>query len=459
MRLTLADAGDSIEDANFDEKNADAQLRRLYTFVDWAKQILNVSNTGLNNNSENTTINSKQQLIYQTNENEPMNYFDRIFEAEINRAILLTEDAYENMLYKKVLKSGFFQLQIARDNYRELCSGCEKMSFPLLKRFIEIQTLLLAPICPHICDYVYQLLHPNQSIMKAHWPTAGQVDQSLIDSCNYLLDTVHDFRKRLDRFISVQQGKKSKSQQQHEMIKNQPNHATILVARAYSSWQTFILNELKQIFLDKNSFPDNKILLMHFKDRPEIGTKYLEKTMPFVSYCQQLVKNANYNINALNQHLTFDEYETLVYNQEYIKRSLKLDQLDIKSIGDENTIETMMNTTNLEDVVPGVVDLDLSLLCISQFTLHVVTARGARPDFHLSMSAEQSKQMYEQLVNKLKQDYKEDRIYDGRFGAYMTVGIENDGPVTIMVDSKARKPTQPNGIGYGAAAAVAFNVE
>ncbi|CAF1297209.1 unnamed protein product [Adineta steineri] len=92
----------------------------------------------------------------------------------------------------------------------------------------------------------------------------------------------------------------------------------------------------------------------------------------------------------------------------------------------------------------SVVDLNLSILCISQFTLHAITAKGSRPDFHLSMSSEQSKQIYEQLINKLKQDYKIDKIFDGRFGAYMTVNIENDGPVTIIIDSKAKKPTEAN---------------
>lgn len=45
MRLTLADAGDSVEDANFDEKNAEAQLLRLYTFVEWVKEVLKTSST------------------------------------------------------------------------------------------------------------------------------------------------------------------------------------------------------------------------------------------------------------------------------------------------------------------------------------------------------------------------------------------------------------------------------
>ncbi|CAF4637029.1 unnamed protein product, partial [Rotaria magnacalcarata] len=66
------------------------------------------------------------------------NYYDRVFESEINLAIQLTEESYEKMLYKDVLKYGFFQLQIARDNYRELCSESEQMNLNLIKRFIEV---------------------------------------------------------------------------------------------------------------------------------------------------------------------------------------------------------------------------------------------------------------------------------------------------------------------------------
>lgn len=121
------------------------------------------------------SVTSKQRTTtYRTSDSEPVNYFDRVFEAEMNRAIALTDKAYEKMLYKDVLKHGFFQLQNARDNYRELCSGEEKMSLTLLKRFIEVQSLLLAPICPHVCDYVYQLLYPGQSIMDAKWPASSK---------------------------------------------------------------------------------------------------------------------------------------------------------------------------------------------------------------------------------------------------------------------------------------------
>ena len=69
-------------------------------------------------------------------------------------------------------------------------------------------------------------------------------------------------------------------------------------------------------------------------------------------------------------------------------------------------------------------DIDGSLLCVSQFTLHA-TLKGTKPDFHLSMSADQSKNLYEKLLQTLKNQYETNRIFDGEFGAMMNVQIGN----------------------------------
>lgn len=58
MRLTLADAGDSIEDANFDETTADAYLLRLYAFIEWVKETLATSS------SEQTTNIVKLKFLF-----------------------------------------------------------------------------------------------------------------------------------------------------------------------------------------------------------------------------------------------------------------------------------------------------------------------------------------------------------------------------------------------------------
>jgi leucyl-tRNA synthetase len=205
MRLTLADAGDSIEDANFEVEMAEAQMLRLYTFIEWVKETLCINpidseqeinpttpsedsptvvssvinwvkdklhNFSLNSDHKNEEFTEQQKANYRTDTN--YNYYDHVFESEINRIINLTAESYEKMLYKDVLKYGFFELQIARDNYRELCSESEQMNLRLIKRFIEVQVILLAPICPHISDYVYQFLHPGTTIMNAKWPTTGK---------------------------------------------------------------------------------------------------------------------------------------------------------------------------------------------------------------------------------------------------------------------------------------------
>jgi leucyl-tRNA synthetase len=373
MRLKLADAGDSIEDANFEEETAEAQLLRLYTFIEWVKEVLNVNPADETNSipsEENSTVVSsvvnwvkdklhhlsftseefteQQKSHYRTDTN--YNYYDQVFESEINRVIKLTEESYEKMLYKDVLKYGYFELQTARDNYRELCSESEQMNLRLIKRFIEVQVILLAPICPHICEYVYQFLHPGTTIMNARWPTAGKIDQSSIDSCKYLMDTAHDFRLRVESYKTQQTSGKSKGPKTTQPPLA-PTHATIFVARSYPSWQTFVINELKQLFLSNNhSLPDSKNLASHFKDRSEIDKKYQKKLMPFVIYSKGLLEKDG-DVNALDRHLSFDEYDVLRLNQDYLRRALDVEQIDIRLTDGNETDGASLN--NLEDILPG----------------------------------------------------------------------------------------------------------
>ncbi|EFA76478.1 D-tyrosyl-tRNA deacylase [Heterostelium album PN500] len=84
----------------------------------------------------------------------------------------------------------------------------------------------------------------------------------------------------------------------------------------------------------------------------------------------------------------------------------------------------------------SVKDMNYEVLFVSQFTLYAVTKKGTKPDFHCAMPSELSKQFYTQFLNDAKQNYKPELIKDGCFGAMMDVGIVNDGPVTIVLDSK-----------------------
>eukprot|EP00768_Dysnectes_brevis_P005406 gnl/Dysnectes_brevis/3892_a5036_1036.p1 GENE.gnl/Dysnectes_brevis/3892_a5036_1036~~gnl/Dysnectes_brevis/3892_a5036_1036.p1 ORF type:complete len:219 (+),score=26.93 gnl/Dysnectes_brevis/3892_a5036_1036:74-730(+) len=81
------------------------------------------------------------------------------------------------------------------------------------------------------------------------------------------------------------------------------------------------------------------------------------------------------------------------------------------------------------------------VLVVSQFTLHGFL-KGNRPDFHLSMPNHLSKPMFEGKIMPLFRSKYPGHIQAGVFGAYMSVALENDGPVTISLDSRKQEYAQ-----------------
>lgn len=110
----------------------------------------------------------------------------------------------------------------------------------------------------------------------------------------------------------------------------------------------------------------------------------------------------------------------------------------------------------------SVSDLNLEIMCVSQFTLYY-TFKGNKPDFRHAMGTEEAKSLYNKFIAKLGTSYKPNLIkskacfiirkcsiilangvlsfflsVDGVFGAYMQVDITNDGPVTFEIESPAK---------------------
>ncbi len=77
-----------------------------------------------------------------------------------------------------------------------------------------------------------------------------------------------------------------------------------------------------------------------------------------------------------------------------------------------------------------------AVLVVSQFTLLGDTDRGRRPGFEQAAPPDVARTLYEQVVAGLKQGGL--AVETGLFGAYMTVSLENDGPVTFILDSRDR---------------------
>ena len=83
-------------------------------------------------------------------------------------------------------------------------------------------------------------------------------------------------------------------------------------------------------------------------------------------------------------------------------------------------------------------EIDGEVLLISQFTLHASTKKGNRPSYIKAASPDISIPLYESFI-KVLSEYIGKAVHIGEFGAMMKVNLVNDGPVTIIIDSRNRE--------------------
>lgn len=304
MRLCLADSGDSIEDANFVESMADAGILRLYNFIEWVKEVLTLKDT--------------------FRQGEPSTFNDKVFESEMNLKIQETGESYSKMLYKEALRTGFFELQATKDKYLQL-SALDGINWMLIVRFIELQIILLSPICPHVAEHVWTLIGKEGSILNAKWPQVGEMDEILIKSSQYLMDAAHSFRILLKNYLAPKKGPKGKGE---TSFMEKPTHGTIWIAKTYPPWQSTILTAMKDLYLkNDNKLPENKIIASELGKLQELK-KHMKRVMPFVQVMKE--KMQLLGLSALNLTLDFDEFKVLQDNIKYLENTLNLENIVIK---------------------------------------------------------------------------------------------------------------------------------
>ncbi len=136
-----------------------------------------------------------------------------------------------------------------------------------------------------------------------------------------------------------------------------------------------------------------------------------------------------------------------IHGKEYAK----IDQgllilLGIEDADDENDIEWLagkISKLRIFNDQAGVMNLSVQdiqgeIMVISQFTLHASTKKGNRPSYIKASGPDKAIPLYEKFISILGSK-SGCRVCSGEFGAYMKVSLINDGPVTIIIDSKARE--------------------
>ena len=86
----------------------------------------------------------------------------------------------------------------------------------------------------------------------------------------------------------------------------------------------------------------------------------------------------------------------------------------------------------------SIIDVNGEIIVVSQFTLHASTKKGNRPSYIKAAKSEFALKLYEKLLIHIGKKIN-NKLKSGIFGAEMLVKIENDGPVTIFIDSKNKE--------------------
>ena len=101
--------------------------------------------------------------------------------------------------------------------------------------------------------------------------------------------------------------------------------------------------------------------------------------------------------------------------------------VQLRVFGDENEVMNL-----------SVKEIDGEVLIISQFTLHASTKKGNRPSYIKAAKPEIAIPLYEKFIFQIENELGK-KVKTGEFGAMMKVALVNDGPVTILIDTKNKE--------------------
>ncbi|EDK42028.1 leucyl-tRNA synthetase [Lodderomyces elongisporus NRRL YB-4239] len=305
-RIAMADAGDTVEDANFDEANANAAILRLTTLKDWCEEEL------------------KNQNL-RTGEYD--SFFDEAFENEMNDLIEKTYSQYTLSNYKQALKFGLFDFQIARDFYREsVNSSSIGMHKDLVLKYIEYQALLLAPIAPHFAEYLYKdVLKKEGSVQTAAFPKPSKpVSKATLDSLDYVRNVSRSIREVEGLGLKKKKGKS-------DFNAGDSVKLTILVSNTFPDWQESYIDLVRELF-EAQKLSDNNLI------KEKVG-KDMKRGMPFINQLKYRL-NTEDPETVFNRKLTFNEVDVLnkvVKLLENAPFSVKVKDMEIISFDNGST--------------------------------------------------------------------------------------------------------------------------
>ncbi|KAF4818500.1 Leucine--tRNA ligase [Colletotrichum siamense] len=329
-RIGLADAGDTNGDSNFEEDVANQAILRLYTLREWCDDV----------------VKNKSEL--RTGE---FNFFDKVFNNEMNVIAKEAIQQYTDTSYKLALKASFYDFNNALSFYRESCSSI-KMHHDLVIRFIELQCLLIAVVAPHWAESVWvEILGKPTSIQQATFPEIPETDAALTAARKYISVTASN----VNSAESLQLKKKAKGKET-SFDPKKPKKLTVFMSESFPQWQQAYIDLLKEMWNPATNSVDDKALNGKIAKMGE-----MKKAMPFVQGLKRRLQAGEPANAVLERKLAFDEKAVLVDMVDGLKRSANLVEVSIVAVeeGSKKGTDLISGATvenlppNAEGAVPG----------------------------------------------------------------------------------------------------------
>lgn len=330
-RIALADAGDSVTDANFEEDVADNSILRLYNLREWCEEMV-----------------SSELRIGELN-----SFQDALFDNEMNALVAEGVQHHNDANFKLALKSSYYDLTSARDFYREACNAAGiQMHKDLILRYIELQALMLAVVAPHWSEYIWlEVLKKTDTIHNARFPTVPPAKPSLTAERAY----IRSIASNINSAESAQIKKMTKGKGV-SFDPKKPKKLTIFCTDKFPAWQEKYIDLMKEMWNPDTKSVNDKEL------NGKVGKMgELKKAMPFVQSLKRRLQLGEDAAVVLERKLVFDEKNTLIQMVPGLKRTAALTAVDIILVGEggkrgtnimDNT-EVEVKAQMAENAVPG----------------------------------------------------------------------------------------------------------
>lgn len=235
VRLAILASNEEMNDVDWDSESAESLRQKLAQWYEFA----------LKNYGKNGQSGERREI-------------DRWMEHQLHSSIRDATKAMDETLFRTAIQRGFFDVQRHLKWYQRRTAG--QMNQDVLNEIIEVQTLLLAPFCPHVCSEIWEKLGKQSVLVSEKWP---QFDESKI------VPTLEQSEDAMSRTLDDIQQVLRLAKVEH------PKKITLFVS---ADWKVHLCRKLKELLAQTRDIGQvMKGVMGEFKDRAQEASALVQK--------------------------------------------------------------------------------------------------------------------------------------------------------------------------------------